>query len=76
MSIEELKNKTITFDWGEDGKQSFRVIHVNFTKPYRNYKWLLDCVETNTGTCFETDEELRAFLGGNILTSKTVVTIS
>lgn len=76
MTLQELENKTITFDWGKGGKQSFRVINVNFKKPYRNYKWLLDCVETNTGTCFQTDEELRAFLGSNIIADKTIVTIS
>ena len=56
MRIEDLAEKTIVFDWGKNGKQSFRVIKVNFQKPYRNYKWLLDCLETNTGTCFQTDE--------------------
>ena len=62
--------------WGKNGKQSFRVIKVNFQKPYRNYKWLLDCLETNTGTCFQTDEELQAYIGGYVLADKTTVTIT
>lgn len=76
MRIEDLAEKTIVFDWDKNGKQSFRVIKVNFQKPYRNYKWLLDCLETNTGTCFQTDEELQAYIGGYVLADKTTVTIT
>jgi hypothetical protein len=76
MRKEDLAEKSIVFDWGKNGKQSFRVIKVNFQKPYRNYKRLLDCLETNTGTCFQTDEELQAYIGGYVLADKTTVTIT
>lgn len=71
----DLRECTIRFTYGNKGTTTYKVELVNFTKPYRNWKWLFTLVLK--GNCYHSttardDQELLLLFAKQAIGATTI----